>query len=269
MLKYNLLRDKSTVHFVMVCNPIFEQPDFGAADLSGQFVFAENDYENSELMKIVSNTLYKRILCLRADKMVFAHPQTTESIDSIFYSIVDKGSRYDTVIFRSRFLYAVRLMQEDKMIVEGLKLNKDNMNNYLRQLIPMYEKCNSIETKLTLDKMSPVFVWMLGTDRLLGIGRDTKSKFVSAFKKLLQDCQQANMRFLVFTQLFGEITDLKDTFKWYVLDGVSAGEQSKIKCSDDYPDQISKVLGVLYTTSGDGRGCVKFKKMFLDGEIAI
>lgn len=269
MFKYNIMRDTSVNNLAMIINPMFEDPEFGAQELSDKFVIAENDWETSTVISVASNVLYKRILCLKVDKQVFVNPQITENSDKIFYSIVEKGSKYDTEIFRSRCCYAINLLNTDKLIMNGLKINNDNKMNYIKQMFPMYEKCNSLDTKITIEKMDPVFVWMLGVDRLLGIGRDSKTKFVNELKKFLQDGQQANVRFLMFTQTFDEVTDLKSSFKWYVLDGIPSSEQQKIKCQDDYPEQVGKVLGVLYTSSGEKRGCVKFKKMFLDGELAI
>lgn len=272
MLKYNLLRDKEAAHFVSVINPIFGQPGLGVSELSDRFVMNENDYSTSEIIRLIRSNIYSRILCIKTDNLVFTDPVSGVNLDADFYSLFGKNGKYDTELFKCRFCRMLWLLRSDKFFQEGLAINASNeedLKHCIKNTMICYETCNSMDTKISLNRMKPIFVWMLGLDRMLGLGRDSNSRIKNAFKKLLQDCTQANVRFITFLQTFEEFTDMVTTFRWYVLDGIPMREQQKIKCTEDYPVNVSKVLGVLYTPSGDNRGCVKFKKMFFDEEISV
>ena len=100
-------------------------------------------------------------------------------------------------------------------------------------------------------------------------GRDSKVANVNALKKLLQDCSDLNIRFIIFTTTMEDIADLRSGIRWFIIDDVPLNELTKIKVNEFYPEQKSKILGVLYNSSASDDKCVKFKKMSLSGELLL
>lgn len=268
MLKYNALQTPEIQNFVICANSAFEE-EANANELSSQFFFKESDYENSQMFKIARSILYRRILCLKADELVFKDQRTTEDSDVLFYSVYEKGSEFDTLLYRSRFCYLQVLINTDPIISAGLGLggNDDAILVNLQNCIKMYQAYGADKVRLTSDKMSQIFVWVLGIDRILGLGRDSNSKKMESFKKLLQDCNLANMRFFVFSSTFEEMTALKAAFRWFILDKPMSRDISKIGAQDCYPDQIGSCLSVLFDANDTQTGCKKYKKMFYEGEM--
>lgn len=265
MLMFNVLRCKDVTSLVMCANADFE--DAGARQLSDQFFFNESDYEHSQTMDIARQLIYRRRLAILADTGVFRDQKTSETSDKLFYSLFDHGSPEDTLLYRSRCYYVWNYLLQDPIISTGLSIPKDKVAYTVKVTLQMYAAYGASQTKLELDSLPPVFIWVLGAERILGLGRDTKTKFVESFKKLLQDSNSANMRFVMAVSTFDEFSSLKEAFKYYVMDNILQRDITKVGLGDDYPESISKVLAVMYDKDNPNDGCLKFKKMFFSDEL--
>ena len=79
------------------------------------------------------------------------------------------------------------------------KALEDLLYKQIRGLLLSYDKSGCSNQKVTYQDLSKVFVWILGANKLIGLGRDSKVANVNALKKLLQDCSDLNIRFIIFT----------------------------------------------------------------------
>lgn len=104
---------------------------------------------------------------------------------------------------------------------------------------------------------------------MMGLGRDSKVANIEKLKQFMQDCSDVNMGYFVFMSAVEDMKDLFNGVNWVIIDGAQTRELTQIKAADDFPDTVSKQLGVLFTRvpAGDMPKCVKFKKMRLQDEI--
>ena len=89
-------------------------------------------------------------------------------------------------------------------------------------------------------------------ERFLGIGRDSKGRNVDNLKALLQDCSGVNVRFIIFTTSLDETAAIKESIGYYLSDDLTSKQVMSIKAADDWPEQLSSVLMVLYNPKVQG-----------------
>lgn len=147
------------------------------------------------------------------------------------------------------------------------KVTNDHLAKVIKAMFSLYKSYNLANEYASYEKLPKVYVWLLGLNKIQGLGRDMKSKFINSLKQSLMDCSQVNIRYLVFTTTFENLTDLKDCMRWYLCEDLSAQNIGRIKATDDYPNQVGGGLEVLFEPSLSKNRCCKFKKMFLDGEL--
>mgnify|MGYP000684858217 FL=1 len=109
-----------------------------------------------------------------------------------------------------------------------------------------------MNTQVTPDKFENAWFWFLGMERFLGIGRDSKGRNVDNLKALLQDCSGVNVRFIIFTTSLDETAAIKESIGYYLSDDLTSKQVMSIKAADDWPEQLSSVLMVLYNPKVQG-----------------
>lgn len=271
MLSKNVMRIPGAVNIVLCANSLF-YTECNLEQLAKQNLYDERNYEGSSAIQITISTIYRRSLCLRVDELVFKNPSVSEVSDTQFYENFEKGSSYDTLTNRSRWFYTQGLLESDANLAIAFKFHNasddvkyEKRCNLASAVIKMCEQYGAAERRLVVDDLPMLFSWILGADRVLGFGRDNNTRNTAEFKKAMTESTAVNVRFIVFTNTFEELTDLKRAFRWYILDGIPDVEKNRIKC-EDYPAQVSSVLAVLFDTIDNENPCRKFKKMFLKGE---
>lgn len=271
MLKLNNLRYKEITNIVLCANSIYAT-EYGARQLSDKLFFEDKDYENGQVFAIARSLIYRRILCIQADKLVFSPEGTQQDLtasDQIFYTIVEKDSELDTPINHLRFFFMKNLINTDAVIRSGFgDMNDEAKLAILRATLETYKTYDATDSCLTLDRVPDLNVWLLGLDKVLGIGIDSKSRNLQSLKKLLYDGNSANVRFTIFASTLDEIGDLNDMIHWYIFDNPVSRDLNKAKVQDDYPEQVGKSLAVMCDKKQPALGCLKFKKLFFDGEIS-
>lgn len=277
MLKYNieLVKKQGITNIVLLADNIFSSCNPRSLVDSKSFYFEEKSFE-SKFFSIATGLVNRRRLCIAVDKSVFDLLQYNKTTDETFYQLYNAGSSMDTELFRSRCFYAIYLLENDESFSKAFKLDTlsgqkkfEQEKIILKMCLDMFDNYGCKDSKLTYDNLPMIYFWVLGLSKVLGIGRDSKSQKVTAFKKVLQDCSDVNIRFLMFTTTMEDMTDLISGIRYYLLDDVPSRELSKIKCGDDYPEQKSGGLGVFYDSMSNepNSKCKKFKKMFLEGEL--
>lgn len=267
MLKYNILRTPGVNNLIMCADRMYIE-DCNAKELSEKFFFEEGNAETSTMLQVVDSLIYKRKLCLRADANVFTSPRTEASTDELFYQVFEKGSEFDTVTNRSRCYYYIALINSDVELKSHLNSKADSevFLKIIQSCLQMCKLYGASDVALTEAKLPPVYAWMLGVNRILGLGRDARQREVDRVKKLLLDCSEVGVRFILFTTTFEELTSWRSAIRWYLLDDTPQTELSKIKC-EIYPEQKGPGLAVVFDSLNPINGCSKFKKMFFKDEL--
>lgn len=272
MLKANALRYKENANMVLCSNSAFAD-DYGARELSEQLFFEDKDYKTSQTFAVVRSLIYRRMLCLEADKMAFdpdCGDVDLEESNKLFYMIVEKGSEFDNATNQIRFFFMKNLINANEIIKSGFgDMDEQGKLNVLRSTLETYKAYNALNSCLTLDRVPDLNVWLLGLDRLLGIGLIPKSSNLSSLRLLMVHGKDTNVRFTMFVNTLDELGDLNDVIRWYIFDNPITRDLNKAKVSDSYPEQVGASLAVYTDKMEPAQGCLKFKKLFFEGEIPV
>lgn len=271
MLSKNVLRMPNSRSIVLCANSLFKN-ECDLEGLAGNMVYEDRSYRDSSAIQISVSTVYRRLLCIQVDEKVFKNPDVTEISDLQFYEHFEKGSEFDSLVNRSRWYHAKGLLESDNNLIEAFglqRLSEDALHakttSLAETVIEMCAQYGASERQLVADDFPMLFCWILGADRLSGLGRDSRSDCTTEFKKVLMESTAVNVRFILFLSVFEEMTAFKRTFRWFLFDDEPETEISKLKI-DEYPSSVSSVLAVLFDTLDIKNPCKKFKKMFLNGE---
>lgn len=269
ILKYNFLgcKDK-VVHNALCIESIYEESG-KVSELCGETnLYTTKSYEDNLFFNVVEQTIYKRLLMLEVDNLVFKEKNTSEVSDSYVSDCFGTSSEYYSVLNRSRAFHICSAIQNDKrfnQIFAGKDL-ATSQRKYVEILLKMYNMYGSLESKVTYNTFPRIYNWILGLDKIIGIGRASKTTHVNNLIKLLQDCSAVKVNFIIFTSTLGDFASIRDGIQYVILDNPTTQELSKVKV-DNYPVSVSKVLAVLVDKEPQGdRNIFKFKKMFFDDE---
>lgn len=228
-------------------------------------------YDSLGMLSMMYSTYLKK-LALYVDNLAGEACKTNEDIDKIFYTIIDKGSALDTVRNRSRFLYGMSSLQqkdfERLLWSEYGKIDRSdrNVNDTLKSMLNFFHSMNADSKHIYKLDLVPTFIWILGINKMIGLGRDSKSSMMEDFKKILFDANETNTRFMVVSSSTEEMGALKSAFKYFLLGRVQENQVSRIGLADFYPNQIADKMCVLCCPTDDKYSTCKFKQMLLEGE---
>lgn len=273
MLKYNMLHFPEQQHLIMSIDP-FYQNECGIEELKPIKIFNEREYTQSQIISIARSSIYKRMLCVKADTYAFSDGEPAATADEIFYQHFEKGSEYDTVLNRVRMKYYIKLLETDAEIRRGFNFDNSASEAALQRRLKIATLCIKLcvewgftETPVVGSKIPIVWAWILGMERLIGIGRDAKSAQVESLKKLLQDGPLYGVRFIIFTTTMEDTMALYNSIKFYLLEDLQVKQQGQMKVADDWPNSTSSVLMYLFIPSGSEKTRFqKFKKLMFKGE---
>lgn len=216
-----------------------------------------------------SNVYFRRILC-DVDAKAFTQKVSDETSEEVFNNLCKVDKTIDTVTNRARVFYILKeLDTPGNKDYFGLgSLTKDNLtkskNNLVYKILKTAVNYGFKDEQITRTKLPSNYVWILGLNKILGLGRDTKPKLQEQLKKVCQDSSLYNVRFILVTGTSAEMAFLKECARWVIMDETKSKDLRNVGAEDAYPKTLSKVLGVLYDKNIDE--CFKFKKLFLEGE---
>lgn len=264
MIKHNL-QNYDCVSFGLIGESVFKTV---GADSSffGDYLW-DDATVNSEFFGLARSLTYKRRICLEIDKHIFDYKDTmhNEQTDAVFYSIYEKNSKEDTELNLCRCYQVFQIVYNSDAYKKVYQTDAESMQSLVRDCITNFENCRCGSKRLETKNYRPYYFIILGLNKVLGLGRDCKSKNVEALKQLLQDCTQVNIRFFLFTTNVEDNSDLRNGCKYVIFDHANQGDISKMKVADSFPATVTDVLAVLYDLD-DKENPLKFKKMFFDGE---
>lgn len=277
MLQMNIQVAGGCSNLVLCTHPTINDI-VGFSGWSGKFYYEDKQYEGSLFFAITKSLIYKRKLMLLADANIFKGlSQQSDISDRMFDETVGRGSEYDTKLNRERFAQYYGILCEDAMLQAGLGLEGMKPEDAMKQKKQLAYTCimlcsdyGASNVQLVLKKIPVLYFWIVGADRVIGLGRSSKSRCVEDLLKCMQDSCEVNCRYIMLTSTYTDITLLLGGMKWFILDNLSASEITKIKCGDQYPSEVSGRLAVLRDfTDTSLNSCKKFKKMLFDGEIIM
>lgn len=271
MLKIALRSTGNCAHLVLTVDPLFSD-EGNLEELAASVNLQERSFEQSKWFEIVRSLIYRRALCIKTDKEVFGNTIGSGEVHPQFYQCFERESEYDTEINRRRFNYYMAYLETDPEMIAGFKLGNDAKSaerrvNLAKHCIDLCRGSGCADTPFEVEKIQKAWCWVFGIERFIGIGRDSKTRYVEEFKKLLQDSTQNNVRFILFTSSFEDLAQLQSGIGYFLADDISMKQASNIKMAEDYPENLASGLMVVCSTLEQGDGRVKkFKKLMLKGE---
>lgn len=238
-------------------------------------------YSTSYTIAIAKNLSVRRNLCLAIDDMIYSgNYDIAEEDELIFSELIKENPDFDSTLFKRR-IYCLRFLTSESeeygkwFSEQNPKTDKKDVlrKQYIDEaslLFAIFTKHSSTDTKLVASKLSRVWFWIVGMDKIRGLGKDYKSTPSVEFKNLMQDSVYVNIRFIVFSRGIGDVTEVVPAFRWFILSKVNTSEVLKIKAQEEYPGAVSPNQLVLFDISEDeSNKCKKMKKMLFDGEPII
>lgn len=235
--------------------------------MSSHFRETTNPYYRAAL-----STVRNRKVMVDVDALVFAKGQTSAAGDEAYEVALKHRPSLEGETNRIRANYIMQELQTPAM-EDALKTkhiaNKEEKKRRLHtevfNILQTYEKYGFSEKQVERKKLPLMYVWIIGLDKVFGIGRSPNMKIQEELLKACQDSSLYNVRFILATSTTKEMTFLKEVGTYYILDSNKQADIRTVGASDTYPNQLGGNLGVLYNRNQDET--YKFKKMFLPGEL--
>lgn len=270
MLKANTLLHPEITNIVQCLNDSYVE--HGAQDLTSSLFFDDRAFETSRAIASAKSITFRRMLCLKTDKMIFEDKVDCSDLsesDKVFDMIVESGSELDNHLNRARLYIMKNLLITDPIMIKGFGEPRDEQRlQIFKACLQMFAMYNSKSSCLTIDLVPDLQVWLLGADSMLGLGVDPKTKYFNQLKDLLIYSGETHIRYTIFCNTIAEFDSSFSTLiHWFIFDKPITSDINRAKVQDDYPEHISGVLAVLADKKQPSLGCLKFKKLFYDGEI--
>lgn len=279
----NVKRFPDVQNLIICLDDIFVEKGNANQYAAGKLFNTDNNFASNTTLSIASTTLFRRWISVEIDEAVFGNQiMNNNNYDEYFYEIIPKGSEEDTEINRQRFSAGMYLVSTNVNLQRLISVDTVNQSDKkvdfnkrcaieLARVIHAYRIYHSESTQITIDNFPPIFVWILGLDKMQGIGRDTKNAYINKLKTLLLDCSRYNIRFILFSNKLEDIQDITNGIRWCIIDDVAERERNRIKGipTDDYPRNVGPLLAMLTDQLSSKNKIRKFKKMQLAGEFLL
>lgn len=272
---------KPNIQNVVICGDnMFDIECNAKALATPNLYFDSKSYEGNVGFAVAKSMISQRKLMLAVDKNCMEHQKSSEISNEIFDSL-NLGEEFDTPLNRSRCYYIRGLLMTEEPFRKEFSLGGrgvtgaskevpiEKLKQILKNLFAKYKGYNLVNKPVTYKDFPKMFVWVLGLNKIQGLGRDTKSKYVDELKQYLIDGSAVSVRFIFFTTTVEDMADIVKACRWFICESLTTLQIAKIKAGDFYPTQVGGGLGVLFDVNAEKESekCRKFKKVILDGEI--
>lgn len=111
-------------------------------------------------------------------------------------------------------------------------------------LAAKYKQYNAENNWITKDNFKKTIITLGDLNKILGLGRDSKSREIEALKQMMQDAYRVNILFVLYTSTMSDLQSLITACRYAITDSVDYKEFGRMKIED--PGQIKDMLCVLY-----------------------
>lgn len=266
MIKYNLMHSDVLNVIMNADDTLYHKIGLNDIQSLAVDVRSVNDpnYEN------ILTTVFNRKLMMDVDKGVSKDPIFNPATDKVIIDNFGEGSPMYNRINRSRAYYIDGYVRTEYKNDFGLgnysgeELDKE-IDMIIVDCLKLYERYGVRDRPISADLFPATYIWIVGLQRIQGIGRDAKTSLVSRLKQIMFDSCLVNIRFILLATNIDDSDDLLKAVKYAIYDNANNSQINKLKATDYYPEIIPSQLGVLVNTTE--KTALKFKKMFLEGEI--
>ena len=277
MLKENILlqmRKGIPIYNHVLCTNDFFLTEGGLVHLASNKIYTDRFYMGNEYFEIARNTIERRKLMLKIDERVFDNNVDESRVDELFNSMNFSDVR-GTQLTKSRVFFAHELLTKNvefMPMIDRRAVTKEEKQERVKKLIKItidtFESYGCANHKLTKKDFPRIYNWVIEADRIMGLFKDSKAKYVEELKLMLSSCTELNIRFIIITNDLGDAYGIRENIGWFILDETSDTVLNNIRCPD-FPAVKKQSLAVLYARNPNESGtyCFKFKKIVMDGDI--
>lgn len=130
-----------------------------------------------------------------------------------------------------------------------------------------YDECvryKSVVEPITADKFAKVLYFLGDLSKIVGYGRDNRSSYVTALKKLLQDSNRAAVMFVLYSRSMDGLNDLVSGLRYAIFD--TPDSKDWVRLRTEAPAALKDVLSVVYDSLDTRMPQRKFKRTLLRPE---
>lgn len=270
MLTLNLEYTRANQNLVNCADMDLWSESLASSRLKYVKMYKETNYDGSKFFMNAKTQIYRRLLAKVGDEIIFEEsPEFTKNGEIIWNEIIKDPAVNQTETNKMRAQVYYDVYKTNKQINEGFGIpvrETERVINVIRLTILTIQNYGLADKQCTAKSFPFVYFWCIGFDRILGLVRDNKYKFVGELKKMMQDCTGVNARFLIIAGSFDGCNDLVDTVGALLSDDLTYKQQNLFKCADDWPQALTEVLGAIYMKYCEGEKVQKFKKLMYKGE---
>lgn len=111
-------------------------------------------------------------------------------------------------------------------------------------LTTKFEQYKALHTPLTKSGLNKVIIVIGDLNKIIGLGRDSKSKQVESLKQMMQDAYRVNVVFVLYASTVMDVNALCSAVRYTITESIDSREFGRLKIDD--PGEIKDVLCVLY-----------------------
>lgn len=295
-IKYNL--ERYNFFNVVLSGDDDLTKEIGIKDLAGARLFSIDTTSDPKYTVVLNIVLFRKLL-LSAESLVLE--RTTSAGNTLGEDILkgmfpNEPSVYGSGLMQNRVGALMHLLKTEvaeefnipdtdrKMSSLGMREQADAKNlglkdmdiatvkeyyqyKTIRDAINLCKGYNLIDKIITTENFPPSFIWLTGYTKIRSLGRIPSFKVNDRLKDIMLDAHKVNVRFIIFTDDMSEMTDIAKATRYFITDGTASKQANKMNCQDTYPESTLPQLAILSeSTRGE---CLKFKKLFFDGEVVV
>ena len=278
ILRNNIEMSGGAQNMALCADSVFEASSGIKDFVPKQLYFTDGQYEDNSFFASLKATVYKRLLLLKADSLIFdgvseRQPGTDAKFDEMFTG----DESVDTGLNRERFAMCFAITEREKRFRSGLGMDEavtesareKTRQDSIKAIILMCRQYGVNDVQLTVAKIPVLYAWIVTLDQIVGLGRVSKSKYVEELSSVMLDAGKANVRIVTFATKYDDLKPVANATRWVLFDNPDSKVVSAMNAADYYPNNVAQSLCVLFDKDHTNDGCLKFKKMARNGELLI
>ena len=111
-------------------------------------------------------------------------------------------------------------------------------------LIKKYQQFHAVDTWVTKEHFTKTVITLGDINKIIGLGRDSKSRELEALKQLMQEAYRVNIVFVIYASTMTDVQTLLSAFRYIITDSVDSREFGRLKQED--PGTVKDMLCVLF-----------------------
>lgn len=226
------------------------------------FVAAEARNADASPLSTIEALVRKRLFLLQLDQLSDSVRYDRAKVEKIFADDKLPSSAWGNELLCKRAV----------VFYSSLMPKNNHEWDDIRYLFPTFlevykefEKTNCLIKRLSpTDFTKAVFV-IGDLAKIVGYGRDTKTRYVSTLKKAMQDACRVGILYVAFTRSMEGLTDLVSGFRYTIFDLPDTKDWARMRT--EAPFKVAPVLSVLFDIMDNENPQKKFKRTLLREEV--